>query len=70
MNVNLTNWHETETCTWCEREKECVTAGFADGFIKASPMCWKCLAKAVKVRYRQESKTATDAVRDRYVESK
>jgi hypothetical protein len=25
MNVVLTNWHESEICTWCERQKECVS---------------------------------------------
>lgn len=55
MDVKLTAWNETDTCTWCERTKECLTADFGDGFIKAAPLCWKCLQKAVKVRTRQES---------------
>ena len=55
MNVTLTAWHETETCTWCERTKECVTADFGDGFIQNAQLCWRCLQKAVKVRSRQES---------------
>ncbi len=59
MNVTLTAWHETDTCTWCERSKECVTADFGDGFIKTAPLCWKCLQKAVKVRARQKTKAAT-----------
>lgn len=60
MHVVLTTWNERDTCTWCEREKECVTAAFADGFLDSVPLCWKCLQKAVKVRSRQAS---TDAVR-------
>ena len=56
MEIMLTAWHEAETCTWCEREKECVTADFGDGFIRSAPLCWKCLQKAVKVRNRQQDR--------------
>ncbi len=53
MDVRLTAWHETETCTWCETMKECVTAVFGDGFIREAPLCWRCLQQAVRVRHRQ-----------------
>lgn len=53
MNVSLTAWHDSSTCTWCEKEKECVTANFGDGFIRESDLCWTCLKKAMKVRARQ-----------------
>ena len=55
MNVNLTAWHETEICTWCERSKECVTVTFADGFLSEGKLCWLCLQKSVKVRHREMS---------------
>ena len=59
MNVTLTAWHETETCLWCEKSKECVTADFGDGFIRGAALCWRCLQKAVKVRSRQQGASAT-----------
>ena len=64
MDVKLIAVNENETCTWCERTKECVTADFNDGFIKSAPLCWKCLQKAVKVRNRQETKTRSGPGRD------
>ena len=56
MLVTLTQWHPDATCVWCERTAECTTVNFKDGFVQDSPLCWKCLAKAVKVRSQQESK--------------
>lgn len=53
MQVTLTAWHEQHRCTWCDKEKEGVTATFSDGFLTDAPVCWSCLAKAVKVRSRQ-----------------
>ena len=35
------------------REKEAITADFADGFLRDATLCWRCLEKAVKVRSRQ-----------------
>lgn len=54
MHVTLTGWHETQSCTWCEKQKECVSVTFEDGFLKQAPLCWSCLQKAVRVRNRQE----------------
>lgn len=54
MNVSLTAWHDKSGCTWCDKEKECVTVTFDNGFLKNSPLCWPCLQKAVRVRYRQQ----------------
>lgn len=59
MHVHLTTWHDSATCVWCEKSKECVTANFQDGFVKNSPLCWKCLAKSVKVRSQQEASPPT-----------
>jgi len=57
MDVTLTAWQESEACTWCEREKECVTVAFADGFLASVPLCWRCLQKAVRVRNRTTTHT-------------
>ena len=53
MNVSLTAWHSEQACTWCEKQKECVSVSFDDGFLKNAPLCWGCLQKAVRVRSRQ-----------------
>ena len=58
MNVSLTAWHDKQSCTWCEKERECVTVSFEDGFLRNSPVCWGCLQKAVRVRSRQQDKPA------------
>ena len=55
MNVTLSALHESETCTWCARSKECVTASFDNGFIQSEPLCWSCLKNAVKVQSRKHS---------------
>ena len=57
MDVTLSALHETETCTWCQRSKECVTATFDDGFIQSEPLCWSCLKNAVKVQSRKEGRS-------------
>lgn len=57
MHVTLTLWHSDAICVWCERSTECAAVNFQDGFVKDSPLCWKCLAKAVKVRSQQEAKS-------------
>jgi hypothetical protein len=53
MQVTITAYHDTATCTWCERGKCCVTVSFSDGFLQSAPLCWRCLQKAVRVRNRQ-----------------
>ena len=55
MNVTLSALHETETCAWCEKVKECVTATFDDGFIQGAPLCFSCLKNAVKVSSRKSN---------------
>lgn len=61
MEAKLTSWHESATCAWCERERECVTVDFGDGFISHSELCWACLQKAVKVRSKQDQGSALKA---------
>ena len=59
MNVSLTDWHEKQGCMWCEKERECVTVSFDDGFLKNAALCWGCLQKSVRVRSRHQNKPAT-----------
>jgi hypothetical protein len=58
MQVILSAYHDSATCTWCERTKPCVTVSFSDGFLQSAPLCWRCLQKAVKVRNRQHGSDA------------
>jgi len=58
MNISISEHHTSETCTWCEKTKECVTADFNDAFIGKAAMCWSCLQKAIKVQSRKESNPA------------
>ena len=51
MHVTLTAHHQNAECTWCEKEKDCVTANFDDGFIQQAPLCWSCLQKAIRVAH-------------------
>lgn len=53
MNVQITAHHESSTCLWCDKSRECVTADFGDGFIAKGTLCWACLQNAVKVQQRQ-----------------
>lgn len=61
MEAKITAWHATNTCAWCEKDRECITAEFGDGFIGRSNLCWGCLQKAVKVRSRQDQSTIPKA---------
>lgn len=61
MKVVLTNPANAVTCTWCEKEREGVTASFSDRFLIDAPICWRCLATAVKVRARHSEPTKDTA---------
>jgi hypothetical protein len=61
MDVKLTAWHASATCSWCEKDREAVTVDFADGFLRQAPLCWSCLQKAIKVRNRQAGAPPTPA---------
>ena len=50
MKALLKNWHASETCLWCQKERECVTVDFGDGFISNGTLCWGCLQKTVRVK--------------------
>lgn len=59
MNVTLNAWHAEQNCTWCEKQKECVSVTFEDGFLKHAALCWGCLQKSVRVRSKQHEAPAT-----------
>ena len=62
MKVILTNPNTETPCTWREKQPPggCVTATFSDQFLVDAPLCWKCLAQAMKVRSRQVDGQPTD----------
>ena len=53
MKVVLSQRTESAKCRWCEKDRECVTTTFSDGFLKDEPLCWKCLQTAFRVRSSQ-----------------
>ena len=55
MKALISQRHEKGTCVWCEKEKECITVEFSDGFLSKNEICWRCLQKAVKVRSQQNA---------------
>lgn len=56
MKALLTKWHAAETCLWCQKERECVTVDFGDGFITKGKLCWGCLQKTVRVKSETAAK--------------
>ncbi|NQV26372.1 MAG: hypothetical protein HQ518_18610 [Rhodopirellula sp.] len=54
MQIQISDWAETDTCLWCSKDKESVTVTFDEGFLSAATLCWHCLQNAVRVcRQRQ-----------------
>lgn len=51
----ISRWIASAKCVWCEKTKECVTVEFGDGFLAKNSLCWRCLAKVVKVRSQDQS---------------
>ncbi len=60
MKVVLFKRQESVSCCWCEKERECVTVSFSDGFIKQGCLCWKCLQTAYKVRSLHSTRQSSD----------
>lgn len=56
MKALLSKWHASETCLWCQKERECVTVDFGDGFITKGTLCWGCLQKTVRVKSQTTTK--------------
>lgn len=63
MKVVLTNPNESARCTWCNKDRECVTATFSDRFLIDAPLCIKCLHTAIKVRSKQVAGEDADATK-------
>ena len=55
MKAVISDFTDSETCTWCEKATEAVIVQFDGGFLQEAPLCWKCLQKAVRVRHKQET---------------
>lgn len=55
MNVTLTAWQDSTSCSWCEKTKPCVTTSFDDGFLQNVDLCFGCLQQTLKVRSRQDA---------------
>lgn len=53
MRATITEFHNSTTCTWCERDAEGVTVEFEQGFLQKGPLCWKCLQQATRVHHKQ-----------------
>jgi hypothetical protein len=58
MKCVLTQVASNGACAWCNRKTECVETSIEGTFFKKSSLCWKCLQKAIGLRYRQESQQA------------
>ena len=57
MKVILSAWHESETCLWCEKTRDCVAVEFGDNFISKGNLCWSCLQTSVKVHQRSRAES-------------
>jgi len=54
MNVTISAWLDSATCTWCQKDGEAVTVTFESGFLRDSSLCWKCLKQALRVHHQQQ----------------
>ncbi len=54
MQVVISAFHQSQSCTWCEKQTEAVTVEFYGGFLQNCALCWKCLQQAIRVHHRQE----------------
>lgn len=57
MRAVINEYHESTTCTWCERDMEAVTVEFDGGFLQKGPLCWRCLQQATRVHFKQNGGT-------------
>jgi hypothetical protein len=53
MQIVISAYHDSATCTWCNRTVEGVTAEFDGGFLQKGPLCWRCLQQATRVHHAQ-----------------
>ena len=53
MRILISAYHDSATCTWCNRTVEGVTAQFDGSFLQKGPLCWRCLQQATRVHNLQ-----------------
>lgn len=53
MKALISAYHESHSCTWCNKTAECVTVQFDGGFLQKGPLCWRCLQQATRVHHTQ-----------------
>ena len=58
MRAIISEYHESTSCTWCERNTEGVTVEFDGGFLQKGALCWKCLQQATRVHHKQNGGVA------------
>jgi hypothetical protein len=49
----ISAYHETVSCTWCNKSAEGVSVNFEGGFLHKSDLCFKCLQQSVRVHHKQ-----------------
>lgn len=47
MHAVISNYHESDTCTWCSRDTEGVTVEFDGGFLHKGPLCCRRRASTI-----------------------
>ena len=62
MRAIISQYHESASCTWCERETEGITVEFDDGFLQKGSLCWRCLQQATRVHHRQLGGTESTTI--------
>ena len=62
MKVQITGYHKSITCTWCDRSTEAVTVEFEDGFLRRAELCFRCLQHSIRVHHKQSKQTEKDPV--------
>lgn len=59
MRAIISEYHESTSCTWCERDTEGVTVEFDAGFLQRGPLCFKCLHQSIRVHHKQNSNSGS-----------
>ena len=64
MKALVTAYHQSSTCTWCEKTSEAITVQFDGGFLQTSELCFRCFQQATRVHHKQSGaapKTSAEA---------
>ena len=65
MRILISAYHDSTSCTWCNRTVEGVTAEFDGGFLQKGPLCWRCLQQATRVHDAQSQSANKSAAKPR-----